>query len=262
MMLLALPFQLQAATLLLPATPASATSPNPTALALTVGVASVYLDGTNAGTASSGAYDLTATGGTRISVVALGTVRLQAHTTVDSTGIKFGTSTIGNGGLLSSIGTVLTNTITAGLVPQWSATIDLSDLGLNLVPNGTYEFKFNLAQTASLLGNIAPAVLNRFSVSVEDTVGTINAQVLGLTDLTSTNGTATFRFTTGATVNDPSIRLSGSALLNTSLLGGLLGQTNPDLYTVSALNLTPVPEPDVFLLFGMVGIVLIFRRRA
>lgn len=266
-LLFALPFQVQAATLLLPATPASATSQDPATnpnLNLTVGaIASVRIDTTHPGTATSGAYVASARGGVAISaLIGLASVKLATHTTIDSSSIRFGTSTTTSGLVGALIGNTVLNTIVgAGLAPTWSATIDLSDLGLNLAPATTYDFTFNLAQTTSLLGNISPAVLNRFTVSVDDTVGVLTPQVLGLTDLTTSNGTARFRFTTGATVNDPKIVLGASALLDTDLLGGLVGQANPNLYTVSGLNVTAVPEPDVFLLFSMVGTILLFRRR-
>lgn len=265
--LLALPFQVQAATLLLPASPASATSPNPATnpnISTGVpGVATVSLDTTHAGTATSGAYVASATGGVSIALLSnLATAKLATHTTIGPSDIKFGTSTTSTGalGLITGNNAILGSAVGAGLSPQWSATIDLSDLGINLVASGTYEFSFNLAQTTSLLGDISPAVLNRFTVSVDDTVGVVSADVLGLTSLTSSNGVATFRFTTGSSVNDPKIRLGASALLDTDLLGGLLGQPNPTLYTVSGLNLTAVPEPDVCLLFGMVGTLLLIRR--
>jgi hypothetical protein len=267
-MMLALPFQLQAATLILPATPATANSQNPSInpnVNVSIpAVATIQLDTVNAGTATTGAYTASATSGAYVALpLNLATLRLSSRTVINSSSITFGTTTTTTGvvGNILNSAPILSALVGANLTPQWSATIDLGDLGLNLQPSTTYDFNFSLAQNTSLLDNISPAVLNRFSVSVNDTSGTLPAQLLGLTDLTAASGTARFRFTTGAVVTDPTIRLSASALLDTDLLGSLLGTPNPNLYTVSNLNLTAIPEPQILPLLGIFGIVLLFRKR-
>ncbi len=266
--LLALPFHLQAATLLLPSTPVSASSPNPaTDPNLNVSipfVASIFVDTTHEGTSASGAYSASATGGTSISLAGgLIGARLATHTTVGPTDIKFGTTTTYTGavGSILANSSILSAVVGAGLAPEWSATIDLNDLGLNLQPSTTYDLSFNLAQTTSLLGDISPAVLNSFTVSVDHSAGVLPAQVLGLLDATSSSGLARFRFTTGSTIVDPTLQIGASALVDTDLLGGLLGQPNPTLYTLSGFNLTAIPEPNVVTLFGLFGVALLFRRR-
>ncbi|GAA5120635.1 hypothetical protein JIN84_05830 [Luteolibacter yonseiensis] len=266
-LLLALPVQLQAATVLLPVSNVTATSPDAAVPANAdvnlslAGLANVGVNLTHNTNTVSGAYTATAGGSASVGLILAGTLKLFSNTIIGPSSIQFGTnrSTSGLVGVLGN--NILGPIVNAGLTPQWSATIDLGDVGLNLAPSTTYDFTFNLAQTTSLLGNLSPAVLNRFSVSVNDSVGNVPAQVLGLTDLTASNGTARFRFTTGTSVVDPKLRLSASALLDTDLLGSLVGQPNANLYTVSGLNITAIPEPDIIPLMGLFGIILLFRKR-
>lgn len=267
-LLFTVPLQLHSATVVLPSIEVAASSPNPsvapTANVSILGIADIAVDIANAGTTTSGAFGASAIGGTSITLLG-DTVgaELVTHTSIASSGITFGTRTTytGDVGQILANSAILSNIVGADLAPEWEATIDLTALGLNLSPSTTYALSFNLIQSTSLLGNLSPALFDTFTVAVGDSSGVLPAQFLGLTDFTASSGTATFTFTTGATVEDMTLTFGASALLDTDLLGDVLGAPNQTLYSMSNINFDVVPEPGVFTMLGVVGVAFAIRRR-
>lgn len=276
---LAAPCILHAATITLPVTPALATSPDaatdPDLVDVPAGLlVNASIDVSNAGSSTSGSWTGTATGGTSISLLnglggSLAGLDLNTRTSVSTDAIRFGTVTTSSGtvgALLSALN--LDSVVSAGLVQTWSATVDLSALGLAPVPNTTYDLSFDLSQSTSLLGNLSPAVFNNLTATVGDSSGTygqgaLPAGLLGITDLFGGSGVATLRFTTGSVINGPVVATFGAtAVADTDLLDGLLNVPDTTLYTLSGFDIAAVPEPGSLAVFAsLAGLALMRRKR-
>jgi hypothetical protein len=263
---------LNAAIVTLPAVPVIAESPDPTAVGVTVGgLATVAVDPVNPGTASSGAYSARAVGGVEVELLPIfplppaASVILSTQTEITSSAINFNSHSDISGivGQILSSTVILNNIIGAGLIPQWEASINLTSLGLNFDPSTDYSLTFNLVQSNSLLGNLSPAVLNQITASVGDSGGTLPAQVLGITDLFGSAGTVVLNFSTNATIDGPVVAtFGGSALLTTGLLGSVLGTANNTLYSISNINVNPIPEPSSWALSAVfIGSFVLRRKR-
>lgn len=268
----ALPAALTAATIDLPPVPATATSPNPSVNGnLIIGLPpalGAYIDTVNAGTASSGAWNGSATGSTSIGVALVGGADLRTQTMLGTGAIDFNTITSYTGLLGNVLDALeLTDIVGAGaLIQSWEASVNLTGLGFVLNPSTAYALTFDLTQSTSLLGNLSPAVFNSFTVEVGDSSGVMPAGLLGITDIFGGSGTVTFEFTTGAVIDGDVIATFGATALadtntNVQLLEALLGANGTStLYSISGITLIPEPGTGVLAL-SCAGLLALRRRR-
>lgn len=265
------PLGLHAAPITFPASTITANSPAPTQVGVSVaGLATVAIDSVNSGTASGGSWQAEATGGVNVALLpvfplpSLGAIALTTRTQVTNSQLNFNTHTEVTGVVGSILGSapILTNIVGAGFTPQWEATVNLNDLGLNLTPSTQYALTFDVSQSNSLLGNLSPSILNRITASVGDSTSVFPAQVLGLTDLVGSTGKLTLNFTTDPTIDGPiTATFGGSALLNTTLLGSILGSADTNLYSLSTINVVPIPEPATWVFSAIFAGSAVLRRR-
>lgn len=239
----------------------------PTKLPVTLGST---LTNSDAGTASVGSWELSASGlvqtklGTPaipplVPEVVLLDVGSRALTSVDAgtQSLSFGLDNWADVGSLN-----LGDLLGAGVVMNWQAELSFAGFQWD---SPSYELDFALTAPAGLLSNVADAS-DTLQVSILDWNGNLVSS-LGGSDLVNLlgitlgdpvdNGPLNHVFSGDAAQTDGiRIRFETSSVVNTSLLG-----IGSNVATFSGMSLTAVPEPGVPMLAGLAVFALATRRR-